>query len=631
MSDKKYFEKSVTQGLRMVFLVTLTSFALIACGGGSGNSSEQTTTPSQPITPENTAPTANAGSDQTVNVDSQVNLDASVSSDSDGDNIIYSWVFTSFPDGSTASLSNSTSSSPTFLADKEGSYIVSLTVNDGTEDSIADAVLITATKIVTNTAPIANAGVNQSVSTGVQVNLDGSDSSDDEGDSLTYQWSLDSIPNGSSTSLSSITNSQPSFTADIDGDYIISLVVNDDSQSSFSDSIIITATTNTEATLLNYSIVDTAQLACYNSSTGQETTCSNVGYDADYAGNQPNYTLSQDGLIVTDNVTGLVWLQSTDTNGDNIVDVDDKLLQSEAVSYCQNLTKGDRSDWRLPSIKESFSLIMFTGEDPSGYQGSDTSSLIAFLNDIFDWGFGDLNAGERIIDGQYASSTLYLSTTMNNDATMFGVNFIDGRIKGYPSDNKVYYARCVAGNSDYGVNDFSDNLDQTVSDNATGLMWQQNDAESTNWDDAIAQCEAATTANYSDWRLPNVKELQSIVDYERSPDTHNSAAIDPVFNATSIVNEAGNTDWGAYWASTTHANSNGYGDSGSYVTFGRALGYMNGSVIDVHGAGAQRSNNKVSVANEEGASSATGATGTFYYKGPQGDILRDNNKIRCVR
>ena len=58
---------------------------------------------------------------------------------------------------------------------------------------------------------------------------------------------------------------------------------------------------------------------------------------------------------------------------------------------------------------------------------------------------------------------------------------------------------------------------------------------------------------------------------------------------------------------------------------------MNGNVLDVHGAGSQRSDDKVDVASEPGAQSATGVNGTFYYKGPQGDILRNDSKIRCVR
>ena len=84
---------------------------------------------------------------------------------------------------------------------------------------------------------------------------------------------------------------------------------------------------------------------------------------------------------------------------------------------------GEMIDWRLPDIKTLYSLIEFTGEDPSGYTGTDTSGLITFLDDSFDKAFGDQDAGERIIDGQYATTTKYVSTTMNNNETMFGVNF----------------------------------------------------------------------------------------------------------------------------------------------------------------------------------------------------------------
>jgi len=119
-----------------------------------------------------------------------------------------------------------------------------------------------------------------------------------------------------------------------------------------------------------------------------------------------------------------------------------------------------------------------------------------------------------------------LSTTMNSDPTMFGVNYVDGRIKGYPAQIKEYYVRCVTGNTSYGVNQLSDNTDLTITDSATALMWQKEDAESSSWDDAIQQCENSVTASYSDWRLPNAKELHSIVDYTKSPDTHSSAAID---------------------------------------------------------------------------------------------------------
>lgn len=377
-----------------------------------------------------------------------------------------------------------------------------------------------------------------------------------------------------------------------------------------------------------YPLAGTAQVTCYDSFEGAEITCTGSGYDADYPHDLPSYHV--DDSVITDNVTGLMWTQSSDLDGDGASsDVDDKRSDVEAVAYCEDLTLQGYDDWRLPDIKTLYSLILFTGEDPSGYSG-DTTSLTTFLSSDFSRAFGDEANGERIIDGQYASTTRYGSTTLNGSETLFGVNFIDGRIKGYPVD-KTFYVLCVRGDTSYGQNAFIDNGDATISDRATGLMWEQNDRQSTDFEDAVTSCETATTGGYSDWRLPDVKALQSIVDYDRAPDTTQSAAIDPVFNATPITNEAGETDWGFYWSSTTHASALG-GQAAAYVAFGRALGYMNGEMIDVHGAGAQRSNAKITFDNDPDIESGVDAQGeTFYYKGPQGDISRIANMVRCVR
>ncbi len=392
---------------------------------------------------------------------------------------------------------------------------------------------------------------------------------------------------------------------------------------------------STTTTTGNYTVVDTNQTSCYDEN-GTTVSCSGTGYDGAYTGNSPSYTTSGSGNIITDNNTGLMWTQSTNINSDSTIDYDDKMYQSEAVTYCENLELDGYSDWRLPDVKTAYSLILFSGKDASTvadqYDSSVTSSLTPFIDSAFDWAFGDTTAGDRIIDAQYASTSNYEYTTMTGDSTMFGVNYVDGRIKGYPCETKKFYVRCVRGNEDYGLNNFTNNSDGTVSDSSTGLMWYQADTSSTSWQNAVSICEGdTTTGSHSDWRLPNAKELQSILDYSRSPDTTSSAAINAVFNATSFTNENGQTDYGYYWSSTTHLDNDNDATNAVYVSFGRADGYMNGtSFLDVHGAGSQRSNDKKSESADTSDTANLGY-GSFYYHGPQGDIVRIDNKVLCVR
>lgn len=371
---------------------------------------------------------------------------------------------------------------------------------------------------------------------------------------------------------------------------------------------------------LSYPIVDTDQGNCYDAQS--QVACPDAGMsfsgqDAQYNGSQPSYTNNSDGTI-TDNVTGLMWQQ----------DPGAKMTYSQAVAGASNVTLAGYSDWRLPTVKELYSLIQFDGLDPSG---PDTSVLIPFIDtDYFNFEYGDENAGERIIDSQWATSTKYVSTTMNGNETMFGVNFADGRIKGYGTgamrgSEKTFFVIYVRGNTVYGENAFTDNPSTgseqvgTISDNATGLTWMKNDSGAgMDWESALNYCENLDYADSTDWRLPNVKELQSIVDYSRSPDTSNSAAIDPIFNVSSIINEAGQDDYPAFWSSTTHSSLRSSGNA-SYVNFGRSMGNMNGKWMDVHGAGAQRSDPKTGSASDY-------PTG----HGPQGDAIRVDNYVRCV-
>jgi hypothetical protein len=359
-----------------------------------------------------------------------------------------------------------------------------------------------------------------------------------------------------------------------------------------------------------YPVVDTGQTMAHGDVAGQ---------DAHYSINPPSYRDNGDGTV-TDLVTGLMWIN----------DPGDKMTYAQAVERAADCRVGGYDDWRLPSIKELYSLIDFDGEDP-GPRGGSTGDLKPFIdNSVFAFRYGDTSKGERLIDSQFATSTIYVSTTMGGARTMFGVNFADGRIKGYPvrslRGEKTFHVLYVRGNPDYGKNRFRDNGDGTVSDEATGLVWMQADSgKGMDWPTALEYAEDMDFAGHSDWRLPNAKELQSIVDYDRSPDTTGSAAIDPVFNATQITNEGGEKDFAHYWASTSHLSSRG-SSTAVYINFGRSLGWMENrrtgkkTLMDVHGAGAQRSDPK------------TGDASRYPYgRGPQGDVIRIDNMVRLVR
>jgi hypothetical protein len=380
--------------------------------------------------------------------------------------------------------------------------------------------------------------------------------------------------------------------------------------------LLLAATSTGLNAALPYPVVGTGQTKCYDN-RGEIVTPrpgqAFYGQDAQHPGRTPAYRDNGDGTI-TDLNTGLMWVKVRGR----------KMSWDDAMAGTKTCRAGGHDDWRAPTIKELYSLIQFTGQCMA------TTGARPFLDtNYFDFIYGDTRRGERMIDCQDWSATEYVGTTMNGQPTVFGVNFADGRIKGYPKfDPRLrgphpLYMRYVRGNPAYGKNDFHDNGDSTVTDRATGLTWSKTDSGAgMEWPAALAwvqQKNAEKFLGHDDWRLPNAKELQSLVDYSHMP------AIAPIFQISKLADG----EYPFFWTSTTHLDGppDRAGGAAVYVAFGRALGWMQFPpgrgeyrLLDVHGAGAQRSDPKVGNAKD-----------FPHGRGPQGDVIRIDNHVRLVR
>jgi formylglycine-generating enzyme required for sulfatase activity len=279
---------------------------------------------------------------------------------------------------------------------------------------------------------------------------------------------------------------------------------------------------------------DTGQTKCYNE-VG-EIPCPNpgepyYGQDGNYLINPPSYTkLDANGndlpdsatswVMVRDNVTGLIWEVKTDDG--SIRDRDDQYVWSDTqdvfVAQVNAEKLGGHSDWRLPTIQELSSIAALGQYDPA-------------VNETY---------FPNTVSSYYWSS----STDAYDTIYAWSVHFSYGDDNAYGKSHS-YYVRAVRGGQNWLLGHLIINGDGTVTDTNTGLMWRQSTTGPVNWQSALAECEGLTMGGYGDWRLPNRRELKSIVDY---------TVYDPAVNEVYFPNTVSSY----YWSSSTYADRTSY-------------------------------------------------------------------------
>jgi len=265
---------------------------------------------------------------------------------------------------------------------------------------------------------------------------------------------------------------------------------------------------------------DTGQDTCYGWTGIIECPQENedfYGQDASYTINPPQLIDNSDSTI-TDLLTGLTWEKK---GGDNETL---SYSYSQAVDYCQDLSLGSQSEWRMPTRKEFSTIMNFGRVSP------------ALDKDFFPY----YTTGSEP-EMYYWTSSEYCEDNDKVWKILLAFGLITrGAKSGGPS--KVM---CVTGSMETS-DKYRTNKNGTITDLVTGLMWEKktddNGPRDKNniytWKDALNYCENLSLASYSDWRIPNPKELERIVSLQQS----NPAADTSIFT---------NTNSGLYWTGTS--------------------------------------------------------------------------------
>lgn len=218
--------------------------------------------------------------------------------------------------------------------------------------------------------------------------------------------------------------------------------------------------------------------------------------------------------MVKDNVSGLIW--DVKTEDGSIHDKHNVYSWEQATkTYVKKLNQlkfGGYQDWRLPTVKELTSLINRSQSNPA----TDTEYFPHTVPSFY-W------AGTTM---PYMEDYSWI------------VDFATGYVFSYCQPNK-YHVRAVRGIPEELVHTVTDNEDGTVTDFTTGLMWKKETEKMLTWEEALTYCERLNFAGYLDWRLPNVNELLSLVDYSQN---------EPCINTELFPNTRNEP----YWTSTTN-------------------------------------------------------------------------------
>jgi arylsulfatase A-like enzyme len=260
-------------------------------------------------------------------------------------------------------------------------------------------------------------------------------------------------------------------------------------------------------------------------------TTATFGEDSDYSINPQSFTDNGNGTI-SDNITGLMW-QKVD-NGESTWET--------AVANAATVSTGGYTDWRLPTPSELFSIFNHNNANPA-------------LHTTF---FPNNPAG--------AADYWWTSDIFSNSTTNVWCSNAGGGLGPKPKSETLsytppgafrYHARYVRGKKPTNGHNYQNNGDGTVTDLDTGLMWTQTPGPAVTWDAAVSYAEGLTAGGFSDWRLPNVKELQTLTDYTLATATGAGTALKPSMNQTMFAKTLTNCTTSANGTTITCADTTG--------------------------------------------------------------------------